>query len=85
MIEAGEKWKAYTTVQQQKKENKHVKAGTKGEEFLDWRRERIAGLGEPRLLNQAMQANIRGGRLPWDRFLKVSVNAKEGVLEMMRE
>jgi glyoxylase-like metal-dependent hydrolase (beta-lactamase superfamily II) len=83
--EAGEKWKAYTTVADQKRDNKHVKAGTKEEDFVGWRKERDAGLGEPRLFNQAMQVDIRGGRLPRDGFFKVPVKAEEGILEMMRE
>ena len=53
--------------------NKHLKAGTLEEEFVAWRKERDGGLGEPRLLHQALQVNIRGGRLPADGFLKVPV------------
>jgi glyoxylase-like metal-dependent hydrolase (beta-lactamase superfamily II) len=76
--ESGEKWKAYTTVKEQRTENKHVKAGTKEEEFVAWRRERDAGLGEPRLLHQALQFNVRGGRLPRDGFLRVPVKGPDG-------
>ncbi|KAJ4350490.1 uncharacterized protein N0V89_009111 [Didymosphaeria variabile] len=54
----------YTTVETQRRENKHVKAGTKLEEFVNWRTERDSGLAEPKLLRQAMQVNVRGGRLP---------------------
>ncbi|KAM3561984.1 hypothetical protein MY1884_002080 [Beauveria asiatica] len=43
--------------------NKHVKDGTEEDEFVRWRRERDAGLKEPRLLHPALQTNIRGGRL----------------------
>ena len=64
-------------------ENKHVKVGTREEDFVSWRRERDAGLGEPRLLNQAMQINIRGGRLPRDGFLRIQVKGEDGVLETM--
>lgn len=31
---------------------------------MQWRSERDAALGEPRLLHQALQFNIRGGSLP---------------------
>lgn len=54
----------YTTVAVQRETNKHVKSGTREEDFVRWRGERDAGLGEPRLLHQALQVNIRGGRLP---------------------
>ena len=83
--ESGEKWKAYTTVAEQKRENRHVKAGTKKEGFVNWRRERDAGLGEPRLLIQAIQVNIRGGRLPRDGFMKALVKGEEDVLRLMKE
>jgi glyoxylase-like metal-dependent hydrolase (beta-lactamase superfamily II) len=53
----------WTTVEQQSKENLHVKTGVKEEEFVSWRRERDAKLGEPRLLHQALPFNLRGGRL----------------------
>jgi len=74
------KEKAYTTVKEQREENKHAKVGTAEEEFVSWRRERDGGLGEPRLLHQAMQVNIRGGRLPapspgGDRFFAVPIKA----------
>ncbi|KAH8816674.1 metallo-beta-lactamase superfamily protein [Xylogone sp. PMI_703] len=71
-----EKYQPYATVEQHRKENKHVKLGTSEGEFVKWRSERDATLGEPRLLHQALQFNIRGGRLPvkssnGDIFLKV--------------
>lgn len=31
---------------------------------MRWRQERDLGLNEPRILHQALQVNIRGGRLP---------------------
>lgn len=55
---------AFVTVAEQLEGNKHVKKGTSEEEFVDWRRKRDASLNEPRLLHQALQVNIRGGRLP---------------------
>lgn len=56
--------KAYATVEEHKKSNKHVKDGTNESTFIAWREQRDAGLNEPRLINQALQFNIRGGRLP---------------------
>ncbi|CAK44722.1 metallo-beta-lactamase superfamily protein [Aspergillus niger] len=57
--------KAFVTVKDQKERNKHVKEGTGEEEFVKWRQERDAGLGEPRLLHPSLQVNVRGGRMPW--------------------
>ncbi|KAK0712204.1 beta-lactamase-like protein [Apiosordaria backusii] len=54
----------YTTVAEQQERNKHLKVGTTKEDFVNWRQERDSGLGEPRLLHQSLQVNIRGGRLP---------------------
>ncbi|CAP67348.1 uncharacterized protein PODANS_1_23510 [Podospora anserina S mat+] len=54
----------YTTVAEQQERNKHLKIGTTQQEFVNWRQERDSELGEPRLLHQSLQVNIRGGRLP---------------------
>jgi glyoxylase-like metal-dependent hydrolase (beta-lactamase superfamily II) len=54
----------FTTVETQKMSNKHVKPGVEMDEFVKWRSDRDIGLGEPKLLQQAMQVNLRGGRLP---------------------
>lgn len=54
----------YVTVEQQLSGNKHAKKGVKREEFVNWRTERDSSLNEPRLLHQALQVNIRGGRVP---------------------
>lgn len=54
----------FVTVAEQLESNKHIKKGTQEHEFVNWRRERDSGLKEPRLLHQALQVNIRGGRLP---------------------
>lgn len=54
----------YTTVRDQRERNKHVKTGSTEEEFVRWRTERDSGLNEPRLLHQAMQVNVRGGKMP---------------------
>lgn len=73
---AGHKYKPYTTVEEQNKENKHMKAGVSEEEFVKWRTERDETLSEPQLIHQALQVNIRGGQLPREsgggyRFLHV--------------
>jgi glyoxylase-like metal-dependent hydrolase (beta-lactamase superfamily II) len=60
----GSKAVPFTTVEAQSKQNKHVKLGTQMEEFVKWRTERDSGLADPKLFAQAMQTNIRGGRLP---------------------
>jgi glyoxylase-like metal-dependent hydrolase (beta-lactamase superfamily II) len=54
----------YTTVEEQARENKHVKSGTQMDDFVKWRSERDATLNEPKLLKQSMHVNVRGGRLP---------------------
>lgn len=86
--EKGEKFKPYTTVREQNDENKHVKAGVEEETFVKWRAERDATLGEPRLLHQALQFNIRGGRLPrmtegGDRLLHVPLKIDKEIPGIM--
>lgn len=66
------------TVAEQNEANKHLKKGTTEEEFVQWRSERDAQLAEPRLINQALQFNIRAGKLPrpteqGDMFLRVPI------------
>ncbi|KIW28687.1 uncharacterized protein PV07_08327 [Cladophialophora immunda] len=61
---AGSKAVPFTSVATQARENRHVKLGTRMDDFVSWRAERDAGLAPPKLLAQAMQANVRGGRLP---------------------
>ncbi|KAK0645515.1 beta-lactamase-like protein [Cercophora newfieldiana] len=78
----------YTTVATQKATNKHLKEGTTEEEFTKWRQERDSGLAEPRLIHQALQFNIRGGRLPaategGDRFLHVPLKVSVGVKALL--
>jgi glyoxylase-like metal-dependent hydrolase (beta-lactamase superfamily II) len=62
--EDGSKAIPFTTVERQRNENKHVKVGTKKEEFIQWRSDRDSGLAEPKLIHQALQFNIRAGHLP---------------------
>jgi glyoxylase-like metal-dependent hydrolase (beta-lactamase superfamily II) len=86
--ENGEKCRAYTTVEEQKNENKHVKTGVVKEEFIRWRSARDSSLGEPRLLHQSLQFNIRGGRLPklhnGMRLLHVPLKVSEELLDIMK-
>lgn len=81
--ETGEKIMAYTTVKEQREANKHVKLGTSEEDFVKFRSERDRVLGEPKLLHQALQVNVRAGRLPGDRVLRLPVKGEEGVLGVM--
>ncbi|KAH9931144.1 Metallo-hydrolase/oxidoreductase [Epithele typhae] len=54
----------FSTVAEQRERNKHVKVGTDAATFIQFRRERDAVLGAPRLLHPSLQVNIRAGRLP---------------------
>jgi len=60
----GREWSVETTVGKELEGNKHVKEGTEKGEFVNFRSERDAQLGTPRLLYPAMQFNIRGGMPP---------------------
>lgn len=62
--EDGKKAVPYTTVEKQGLENKHVNRETREEDFVSWRSNRDSQLAEPKLMHQALQVNIRGGRLP---------------------
>ncbi|KAH8904198.1 metallo-beta-lactamase superfamily protein [Coniochaeta sp. PMI_546] len=54
----------YYTVADQRKANKHLKDGVQEHEFVQWRKDRDVTLAEPKLIHQALQVNIRAGRLP---------------------
>jgi len=87
---ASRKHKSYTTVEEQNKENKHVKAGTSNEEFVKLRLERDSKLGEPRLLHHALQFNIRAGKLPKasagnDMFLHIPIKASKELVNIMQK
>jgi glyoxylase-like metal-dependent hydrolase (beta-lactamase superfamily II) len=75
--EGGKKERPFCTVREQKEGNKHVNETVKEGEFVKWRTGRDEGLAEPKLIHQALQVNVRGGRLPEEadgaRFLKVKV------------
>ena len=53
-----------TTVDEQRKANKHVNDGVDEETFVAMRTKRDAELAMPGLLLPSIQVNIRGGRLP---------------------
>lgn len=55
---------AFMTVRDHKDQNKHLEKRITKEDFVNLRQERDVKLGEPRLLHQSLQINIRGGRLP---------------------
>lgn len=68
-----------TTVAEELAENKHVKAGTTEEDFVEMRTTRDATLSLPRLLIPSIQVNINGGALPdpeedGGRYLKFPIN-----------
>ncbi|KAK4158323.1 hypothetical protein C8A00DRAFT_10970 [Chaetomidium leptoderma] len=69
---------AFSTVAEQMEHNKHLKSGTSETEFVAWRLGRDTGLAEPRLIHQALQVNIRAGRLPKDGLLHVPVRVEGG-------
>ncbi|UZP43206.1 hypothetical protein NXS19_011022 [Fusarium pseudograminearum] len=54
----------FATVAEHKKNNKHLKDGTREDEFVEMRRKRDATLAAPRLIHPSLQVNIRGGQLP---------------------
>ncbi|KAF4779072.1 metallo-beta-lactamase superfamily protein [Colletotrichum scovillei] len=54
----------WMTVSDHRKLNKHLRDGITEEEFVAQRKERDAKLGEPKLLHQSLQTNIRAGKLP---------------------
>ncbi|TFK54333.1 Metallo-hydrolase/oxidoreductase [Heliocybe sulcata] len=68
------------TIEDQRRRNKHVKAGTDEATFTAFRSARDAQLGAPKLLHPSLQVNIRAGKLPLaDKegrvFFKVPVRA----------
>ncbi|KAI0769788.1 Metallo-hydrolase/oxidoreductase [Trametes elegans] len=54
----------FATVADQRMQNKHVKIGTPPSSFIQFRKNRDAVLGAPRLLHPSLQVNIRAGKLP---------------------
>lgn len=54
----------FTSVKQQREENRHVNFKTHELDFVSWRTERDSALKDPKLLRISIETNIRGGRLP---------------------
>ncbi len=70
-----------TTVEAQRKGNKHVHDGVTEDEFVEMRQARDANLDAPRLLLPSIQVNIRAGRFPpaeanGVRYLMIPVKTK---------
>jgi glyoxylase-like metal-dependent hydrolase (beta-lactamase superfamily II) len=69
-----------STVAQQRRENKHLVQATTEQEFVALREGRDRELPMPKLILNALQVNIRGGRLPEPesngrRYLKIPLDA----------
>jgi glyoxylase-like metal-dependent hydrolase (beta-lactamase superfamily II) len=72
-----------TTVEEERRANKHAHAGVSEDEFVSMRAERDRGLSTPRLLIPSIQVNMRAGRFPpadehGVRYLRVPVKLKDG-------
>jgi glyoxylase-like metal-dependent hydrolase (beta-lactamase superfamily II) len=68
-----------TTVDEERRNNVHVRDGISEEAFVDMRHARDKTLGMPKLIIPSIQVNIRAGQLPppddsGKRFLKVPLN-----------
>ncbi|MEI7037491.1 MBL fold metallo-hydrolase [Fulvimonas yonginensis] len=61
---SGQAPRAEVPLDEQRRDNIHIREGVEEAAFVTARRQRDAGLPAPRLLWPALQANIRGGRLP---------------------
>lgn len=72
-----------TTVEEERKNNRHVHDGVSEDEFVAMRQERDRTLSTPRLLIPSIQVNMRAGRFPpadehGVRYLRVPVTLKQG-------
>ena len=54
----------YVTVGDQRNENKHVKFGATEDDFVMWRKQTDRVMSEPPIIHQALQVNVRGGKMP---------------------
>ncbi len=75
----GRKPRWMSTVAEQRRDNIHLHDGVTEEQFVARRRERDATLPLPALMLEALQVNIRGGRLPEPEangvsYLKIPLN-----------
>ncbi|KAK5282204.1 hypothetical protein LTR40_003646 [Exophiala xenobiotica] len=71
------------TVQDHKKQNKHLKDTISEQAFVDLRKQRDAMLSEPKLIYTSLQVNIRAGQLPkptesGHRMLHIPMRLPEG-------
>ena len=72
-----------TTVGEQKRSNKHLRAGTTREDFVEMRHKRDETLRLPKLIMPSIQVNMRAGRLPEPEdngiaYLKIPLNVAMG-------
>ena len=72
-----------TTVEAERRDNRHVHAGVSEDEFVAMREERDRTLATPKLLIPSIQVNMRAGRFPpadedGVRFLRIPVTLKAG-------
>ena len=72
-----------TTVEAERRDNRHVHAGVGEDEFVAMREERDRTLATPKLLIPSIQVNMRAGRFPpadedGVRFLRIPVTLKAG-------
>lgn len=69
-----------TSIPEQRKKNIHVHDGVSKQEFVEFRKERDAQLGMPKLILPSIQVNIRAGNFPDAEdngvgYLKIPLNA----------
>ncbi|KAJ5554382.1 hypothetical protein N7513_004341 [Penicillium frequentans] len=55
---------SFVTVKEQRETNKHLKGESTEEDFVAWKGGRDHALAEPIMLHQALQVNVRGGKMP---------------------
>ena len=72
-----------TTVEAERRSNKHVHEGVREDEFVSMREERDRTLATPKLLIPSIQVNMRAGRFPpadadGVRYLRIPVTLKAG-------
>ncbi|KAH8750155.1 beta-lactamase-like protein [Diaporthe sp. PMI_573] len=60
----GRKPTPYMTVEEHKKQNKHLRDGITEQDFVAMRTQRDQAMAAPRLIHPSLQMNIRSGRLP---------------------
>lgn len=77
--ESGREARCQTTIGEQKRDNRHVRADTGAQAFVDLREQRDATLSLPRLMLPAVQFNVRAGAPPPPesngvRYFKIPLN-----------